>query len=201
MSEPEDAAAHETSLAVWDVTSPVVIGRRATLKVGVSCSCGCDLAGTPVDVYNETGTRVGGGTLGSAPWPATSALYWADIEVAAPEAEGEHSWRVEATGSHGPATSMVRFVPVRPPEHRVTLKAIEKGSAVPLAGVELRMGMFRAATNDAGIAQIDVPGGTYNVSAWKIGYDLLSSTAHVAADATIHLEVTVAAEPEQPYWM
>jgi hypothetical protein len=39
------------------------------------------------------------------------------------------------------------------------------------------------------------------VCAWKISYDVLSSTAHVAADTTIHLEVAVAPEPEQPYWM
>ena len=96
---------------------------------------------------------------------------------------------------------MVRFVVSRPPEHRVTLEVIEKGSGVPLAGVDLRVGRFRAATSDAGIALVEVPGGTYEVSAWKIGYDMLSSTAHVAGDTTIHLEVAVAPEPEQPYWM
>jgi hypothetical protein len=202
VSEPEDAAAHQPSLAVWDVTSPVVARRAATLKVGLACPSGCDLTGTHIDVRNEIGTRVGGGRLGSTPWPATIALYWTEIEVAAPEAEGEHVWGVEAAGqAHDPARSMVRFIAVRPPEHRVTLKAIEKGTAVPLAGVELRVGVFRVATNEAGIAQIDVPRGTYEVFAWKIGYDLLSRTAHVAADATIDLEVPVTVEPEQPYWM
>lgn len=204
MSEPEERAAHEISLAVWDVDAPVVAGRRAALKVGVACPSGCDLTGTRIDVYNETGTRVGGGRLGPAPWPATTALYWADVDVAAPEAEGDHSWSLQATApesSHGQATSIVRFVAVRPPEHRVTLVAIEKGSAVPLAGVELRLGRFRAATDEAGIAHVEVPGGTYEVSAWKIGYDMLSRTDHVAADTTIHLEVAVALEPEQPYWM
>jgi len=42
---------------------------------------------------------------------------------------------------------------------RVTLEAIDKGSGVPLAGVELRLGRFRAATNEAGIAHVEVPGG------------------------------------------
>lgn len=211
MSEPEGRAAHEISLAVWDVDAPVVAGRRAALKVGVACPSGCDLTGTRIDVYNETGTRVGGGTLGPAPWPATTALYWADVDVAAPEAEGDHSWSLQVSApafakasarqAHGQATSIVRFVAVRPPEHRVTLMAIEKGSAVPLAGVELRLGRFRAATDEAGIAHVEVPGGTYEVSAWKIGYEMLSRRDHVAADTTIHLEVAVAPEPEQPYWM
>jgi hypothetical protein len=222
MSEREEIASpnlHTTSLAVWDFASPVVAGRRATLKVGIACSSGCDLTGTRIDVYDEAGARVGGGSLGSAPWPATIALYWAELEVAAPEAEGGHSWSLQATApldqargalsdsrkasepSHGHATSMVRFVASRPPEHRVTLEVIDRGSAVPLTGVELRLGRFRATTNEAGIARVEVPGGTYEVCAWKIGYDVLSSTAHVTGDTTIRLEVAVAPEPEQPYWM
>jgi hypothetical protein len=195
---------HTTSLASWDLTSPVVAGRPATLKVGVACSSGCDLTGTRIDVYNETGTRVGTGSLGSQPWPATAALYWVELDVAAPDAEGDHAWTLQAITPeplHVHAASTVRFVAVRPPEHRVTLEVMEKGSGAPLAGVELRVGRFRAATSDAGIAQIELPGGSYEVCAWKIGYDLLSSTVDVNADTTIHLEVAVAPEPEQPYWM
>jgi hypothetical protein len=204
VSEREEIASHETSFAVWDLASPVVAGRRATLKVGIACPSGCDLAGTRIDVYDETGARVGGGSLGSSPWPATTALYWAELDVAAPEAEGDHSWSLQATApepSHGHASSIVRFVASRPPEHRVTLEVIEKGSGAPVTGVELRLGRFRAATNEAGIAQVEVPGGTYEVCAWKIGYDVLSRTADIADDTTIHLEVAAAPEPQQPYWM
>ena len=61
--------------------------------------------------------------------------------------------------------------------------------------------LLTAATNDAGIAQVEVPGGTYEVCAWKLGYDLLSSTVLVCGDTTLHLEVEAAPEPEQPYWM
>ena len=83
----------------------------------------------------------------------------------------------------------------------MTLKAVQKGTAVPLAGVELRLGVFRAATDEAGTAEIEVPGGTYDVAGWKIGYDMFSGTAHVAGETTIHLEVAAAADAEQPYWM
>ena len=194
---------HTTSLAFWDLTSPVVAGRRATLKVGVACPSGCDLTGTRIDVYNETGTRVGGGRLGSEPWPATAALYWVELDLAAPDAEGDHAWSLQAMPEppHLHATSTLSIVAVRPPEHRVTLEVIEKGSGAPLPRVELRVGRFRAATNDAGIAHVEVPGGTYEVCGWKLGYDLLSSTVLVSGDTTIHLEVEVALEPEQPYWM
>lgn len=203
MSEREEIAPHTTSLAVWELASPVVAGRRATLKVGIACRSGCDLSGTRIDMYDETGTNVGGGRVGSEPWPATTALYWAELDVAAPEAEGDHAWSVHSSAPespHGQAASMVRVVVVRAPEHRVTVAVIEKGSGVPLTGVELRLGRFRAATNDRGIAHVEVPGGTYEVCAWKIGYDMLSRTTLVTADTTLHLEVAIAPEPEQPYW-
>jgi hypothetical protein len=189
---------------VWDLASPVVAGRRTTLKVGVACSCGCNLTDTSVDIHNETGTNVGGGTLGPTPWPGTSALYWTELEVTAPGAEGAYSWTLEATArepSHQQVSSTVRFIAVKPPEHRVTLKVVEKETGVPVEAVELRLGIFRAATNEAGVAQVEVPGGTYDVTAWKIGYEMLSRTADVAGDVRLQLEVAAAADPEQPYWM
>src|SRR5205085_7211748 len=134
------------------------------------------------------------------PWRDTTALYWAELDVAAPESEGDHSWRLQATPPeplHGPATSIVRVVVSKPPQHRVTLEVIEKGRGVPLAGVELRVGRFRGATNEAGIAYVEVPSDTYDVCAWKIGYDLLSITARVAGDTTIRLAVAVAPGPER----
>ena len=203
MSEPEDPA-HHASIAVWDLTSPVVIGRRTTLKAGLACSSGCNLNGSRIEIYDETGTRVGGGEAGAEPWPATSALYWAELEVDAPETEGEHAWSVRAAApgtSHANVTSGIRFIASRPPEHRVRVEVIEQGSGVPVADVELRVGRFRVATNDAGTAHVDVPGDAYEVCAWKLGYQMLSHTADIAGDTTIQLVMSVEAAPEQPYWM
>lgn len=194
---------HEISLAVWDVSSPVVVGRRPTLKIGVSCTSGCNLSGTLVDVFNDAGERIGTGTLGSDAWPATAALYWAELDLVAPECEGELSLDINATPTspHEDATSIVTFVVSRPPEYRVTFEVSEQGSGIPLADVELRIGAFRTTTNDSGRAHVDVPGGTYDVHAWKLGYDLMSRAASVTADTTLRLEVAVTLSPEQPYWM
>jgi len=203
VSKPEDVASHETSLAVWDLASPVVAGRRATLKVGAACSRGCDLTGTAIAIHEEIGRSVGGGTLGPTPWPVTSALYWTELDVAAPDTEGAYSWTLQATPepSHEQVSSPCCFIAVNPPEHRVTLKVVEKHTGAPVDAVELRLGICRAATNEAGVAQVEVPGGAYDVTAWKIGYEILSSTADVAGDMSIQLEVASAADPEQPYWM
>jgi hypothetical protein len=205
VSKPEDVVApHETSLAVWDLATPVVAGRRATLKVGAACSGGCDLTGTAIALHTETGRQVGSGTLGPAPWPGTSALYWTELDVAAPDTAGTCSWTLQTTAAEPPhehVASPFRFIAVNPPEHRVTLKVVEKHTGAPVDAVELRLGIFRAATNEAGVAQVEVPGGAYDVTAWKIGYEILSSTADVAGDIRIQLEVAAAADPEQPYWM
>jgi hypothetical protein len=199
-----DEAGHETSIAAWDLTSPVIVGRPATLKVGVACPSGCNLSGTSVDVHNETGARVGGGTLGPTPWPATAALYWTELVIDPLDADGDRAWSIRATTAepaHADATSIVRFVACGPPEHRVTLDVIDKTSGAPLAGVELRLGGFRTATNDVGIACVEVPRGTYEVGTWKSGYEMASQTVVIAADIDIHLEMTALGEPEQPYWM
>ena len=132
------------------------------------------------------------------------ALYWAELDIAPPEAEGDLFWRIDATTpepTHGHATSVVRFVACRPPDHRVTLYVIDKNGGVPLAGVELRLGRFRAATGAAGIAHVDVPGGTYDVGTWKNGYEVAATTVDIACDTTVRLELTAAPEAEQPYWM
>jgi hypothetical protein len=203
MIAQETASPHEASLAVWDLASPVVVGRPATLKIGIACPSGCSLSGTTIDIRDEKGATIASGRVGSDPWPDTLALYWVELDVAAPETEGTHALRIRAASQdsvHPPVESVARLVTSRPPEHRVTLDVIEEGSGTPLAGVELRVGPFRAVTNDGGRAHVDVPGGTYEVCAWKIGHDLLSTTTHVAGDQTIRLEVVVTPESEQPYW-
>jgi len=103
--------------------------------------------------------------------------------------------------AHEPATSSFRFIAVRPPEHRVALKVVDKDTGVPLDAVELRLGMFRVTTDEKGIAQVEVSGGTYDVTAWKLGYEILSRSVLVAADVSIQLEVAAAVDREQPYWM
>jgi len=195
---------HEIGLAVWDVPSPVVIGRQATLKIGVSCPSGCSLNGTTIVIRDEQGRHVGSARIASEPWPGSIALHWVEVDIGAPETDGTHAWSIQATADdsvHPAVESAVRIVTSKPPEHRVTVEVTEQGRGAPLAGVELRVGPFRAVTDDGGIAHVKVPGGTYDVCAWKIDHDLLTTTTHVAGDTTLTLAMAVTLPPEQPYWM
>jgi hypothetical protein len=195
---------HEISFAVWDLPSPVVSGWQTRMKVGISCPSSCPLSGTTIDIHDETGATIASGRVGSEPWPDTLALYWVELDVAAPETEGTHAWSIHATPPDAPhilLDGLVRVFVSKPPEHRLTIDVIEQGSGLSLGDVELRVGAFRATTNEDGRAHVEVPEGTYDVHAWKLGYDLLSSTASVAADTTMQLEVAPTPQTEQPYWM
>ena len=60
---------HTTSMAVWGAPSPVVMNSPFKVKVGVKCSSLCQLTGRIVEIRNESGTKIGEGTLSETPWP------------------------------------------------------------------------------------------------------------------------------------
>ncbi len=92
-------APHPTSIAVWGVSSPVVVNRGFVAKVGVKCSAGCSLAGRTIVVRDAAGTDVGHGRLGDAPERGTSALYAAEVALEAPAEEGVHDWTAAFVGT------------------------------------------------------------------------------------------------------
>ena len=196
---------HELTLAVWDLPSPVVTGRPLALRVGAKCSHGCDLTGAPVEIRNDAETVVGGGTLGPTPWAGTSALYWTDVELSGPDAAGPACLTASIAAVedhlHPIASSTSRFVAVNPPEHLVTLKVTNRETGTGVMGAEVRVGPFRAATDEEGVASIELPSGAFEVTAWKPGYDAASTSVDVAG--RVRVELALVAEPvtEEPYWM
>ena len=76
--------AHDTSLAVWGVPSPIVIDHPFRIHVGATCSAGCDLKGKEIEICDETGNSIARGNLGETPWDGTRALYWTEVDLVAP---------------------------------------------------------------------------------------------------------------------
>ncbi|HYR83869.1 MAG TPA: hypothetical protein VE422_07305 [Terriglobia bacterium] len=197
---------HTTSLAVWDIPSPVVIGRLSKLKVGARCSAGCQLAGQHIEVHDETGATTATGRLGAAPWSGTSGLYWTELDFTAPDTEGTHSWAVRFTAQefeqpHEPAFSNFSLIIVGPPDHTVSIKVIEKDTETPVQHAEVRLGVYRASTDEAGLAKVELPKGTYDLTVCKIPYETFSAPVEVIDDITISIDVVAAVEPRQEYWM
>jgi len=201
----EDVTPHEISLAVWDLPSPLVVGRSAKMKVGAKCSAGCPLTGQDVEIHNKTEVS-GRGTLGPTPWPGTSALYWAEVDLDAPAAEGTHCWEVALTASaresaHERTSSSFGFIAVPPPELCLIVKVTEKKTDVPVRDVEVRLGPHRGSTDDLGSAKVELPKGAYDLVVWKLGYRALEKAVEVMADTTVQAEIELEPEPEQEYWM
>jgi len=200
---------HATSMAVWDVPSPVVLNRSFKVKVGVKCSAACPLAGQLIEVCDESGIRIGQSRLAETPWPGTSALYLAEVELAAPAAEGIPSWSARFAAvapelPHEEASATFSFRTARPPEHRVTVKVTDKETEAPLDNVEVRMGLYRASTDAQGLASLELPGGVYDLDAWKAGYATLPRTVDVGKDLMIHVEALFSPKKDpddQRVWM
>ena len=200
---------HPTSMAVWDVPSPVIMNRSFRAKVGVKCSAACQLAGRVVQVFDEEGIQIGGSTLGETPWPGTSALYVAEVELTAPGTEGLALWSAMFAAAelglpHDEASATFSFRTAKPPEHRVTVQVVEKETEAPLEDVEVRLGVYRASTDAAGLASLELPGGAYELNAWKSRYETLPRTVEVGKDLIIRVEAVVAPErdpDDQRVWM
>ena len=214
--ERSDAAPppHATSIAVWNVPSPVVAGSRFGVTVGVKCAAACPLAGRPVVVRDAAGVEVGRGRLDSQPAPGTRALYAASVALAAPAEAGVHAWTVmfPAAGSgappatdggsaetppeaaHAEAQAAFSFRAAAPPEHRVTVTVHDRTTEAPLAGVEVHLGPYCAATDAAGGARVDVPAGDYDLYVRKAGY--APHTGRVAVTGDVALGVSAAPVPD-----
>jgi hypothetical protein len=157
-----------TSLAVWDVPSPAVVGTPFVIKAGAKSAADATLAGCAIEVCDEAGEVVGRGVLGDAPLPGTGALYWTDVELQTPRIEGVATWSVRFDASeldlpHEGAETSFSVAVVRPPEHVLSVKVIEQATAAPIADVELRLGAYRGTTGASGLADIALPKGRYEL--------------------------------------
>jgi hypothetical protein len=190
-----------TSLAVWDVPSPVVAGTRFVIKAGAKSTANVALAGGAIEVCTETGDIAGRGVLSDAPLQDTGALYWADIQLKAPRAEGLRTWlaRFEASDlnlPHEGATTSFSVAVVRPPEHVLSVRVIEQATAEPIPDVELRLGAYRGTTDASGLAEIALPKGRYELRLWKVGFEAPPRPVEIGADAFVEIEAVVVPEED-----
>lgn len=191
------------SLAVWDIPATAVVGEPFRIKVGVKSSRACALKGAEVEVLDDNGVRKDLGRLGDSPWAGTTALYWAEIEVAGPDKDGSACWsaRFPPTVSglaHGQGLAQFSFVAVKPPDHKLTIMVFDKETAAPIENARLRVGCFRIATDASGLAELRVADGHYEVTAWMTSHELPPTTIEVTEDMMLRLEAA-ALPDEDPY--
>ncbi len=191
---------HTPSMAVWDVPSPVVFNARFKLKVGVKCDAECKLTGKKIEIFDHEGAEVATGTLGDIPWSASSALYWAEIELIAPGTEGYYTWEVKfPTQDHelpheGTFYSIGFGTVARPPEHVVTVEVIEEYSKAPVYHAHVLLHPYRGFTDKGGVARVMVPKGVYELYVSKDGYKVFQTTAEVSSDLDFKAELIFTAD-------
>ena len=208
---------HATSIAVWDVPSPIAFDARFGLKAGVKCHAECKLTGNEVEIYDHEGAKVATGTLGDLPWPGSTGLFWADVELKAPSIEGFYGWTVKFPKPHSDlpheeASHNFGFTTARSPEHVVTVEVIDKHTKAPIRNAHVLLHPhsgypYRDRTDECGVAKVAVPTGEYELwvskdrvedpkgehNPWlsKFRYDTLETTVEVASDVTIKAELLV----------
>ncbi len=196
--------AHAASVNVWGVPSAIPVGDTFGFKVGIKCSVGCKLAGRQVSILDHKGAQVAAGTLRGAPWPDTSALYFAELRANAPGETGDYRWRVETPGSDagvphaaGSATFAVKIVARA--DHEVTVEAFDVENNAPIKGAHVLLHPYRALTDESGVAKVRVAKGTYKLFVSGFNYIAYESTIDVANNIAIRAELLVEPEGQEDY--
>jgi len=83
---------------------------------------------------------------------------------------------------------------VEPPAHLLTVKVIAKETAAPIEDAQIRLGPHRAATDPAGLAEVRMPKGRYELEVWKVGYQAPAVPLDIAADAFVQVEALATPE-------
>lgn len=195
---------HSTSMAVWDVPSPSVVDSRMAIKIGVSCSAGCPLAGAEVEVYDHPGAKVASGVLGDNPWSGSGSLYWTEVELKAPGADGYYEWRARfpeqgSEPSHVEASHRFGFRTVNRPEHTVTLEVTEKDTNAPIADAQIFLHPYRGRSDERGMSSLMVPKGEYDLQVLATGMQSFEASVVVSGDAVVKLEMLVAPPVKETY--
>ena len=187
---------HQTSLAVWDIPIPAA-GQRYSLKVGAKSSAGCALGGRRIEVLDGEAV-VAAAHLGGAPWPGTDALFWAEVELCAPDTPALVTLVVRFDAAHldephEGVSSPFKVAVVARPEHTLTVKVTADG--VPVEDAIVRLGPTRATTNASGVAAVKLAQGRYELIVWKAGYDAPTMPLTIDADAFVQIDARAVAEP------
>lgn len=192
-----NAESHQRSIVVWDVPAAIERGEPFRVKVGIKCSAECQPDTWVFGIRDHDGRLLASRRVGQAQWPGTAALYHAEAELAAPDAEGLYAWEAfapaiehddESAGHDEACTRFnVRVVPA--PECKLTVVAIDKESRSPLKGAKVAVHPYRAFTDERGVAEMRVPKGAYRLFVSGRDHFPFRYDGELTADMTITAEL------------
>ncbi len=187
---------HNIHIVVWDVPSTIECGKAFSIKLGVKCDRECGSDGWLLKISDHEGNELTSATLSDEPWPDTTALYYAEVELNAPDTEGLYAWKskvavaeLEIPHSESRTDFNVRAVP--PAECVLTVEAIDLESQTPVEGAKVVVHPYRTFTDERGLAEVRVPKGEYRLFVSGKNYFPFRSDIEVTSDMTIRAELAV----------
>jgi hypothetical protein len=188
---------HTTSMAVWDIPSPITFNRQFRIKVGVRCSAECNLAGKAIAIFDHTNNQVATSALSQVRWSDTGGLYWTEVEIRAPDLEGYFEWEArfqksEPEQDHEETRYAFGFRTSKPPEHLVLVEVISKDTNAPIDHAQVILHPHRGYTDERGIARLMVPKGNYDLYVSAFAMQVFRSSVPVSADVTVRAELVLA---------
>ena len=187
---------HNTHIVVWDLPTAIECGNKFSVKFGVKCSSECRPDAWVLEVSDSDGNKLSSATLSDEVWPDTSALYYTEVELTAPDSEGLHGWeaKVPATEQdipHGECVASFNVRVVAAPDCVLTVEAIDRETQTPVEGARVVIHPYRAFTDEHGLAQVKVPKGKYRLFVSGKNYFPFRSDSEVKTDMTIRAELTL----------
>jgi hypothetical protein len=191
--------AHATRIVVWDTPAAVECGAALRLKVGVKCAAECRAAGWRVAIRDAEGRSVTSAAVGDVPWPGTAAVYYAELELRAPDTAGLHAWEAALEPAaaaidrpaHAAASTQFQLRAVPAPECVVKVVAVDAASRTPVRGARVVVHPYRAVTDAEGVAELRVPKGAYRLFVSGRDYFPFRSDGEFSADVTIRAELDI----------
>lgn len=106
--------------------------------------------------------------------------------------------------THADAAATFGFRTVSPPEHRVAVTVCDRETEAPLAGAEVRVGVYRGTTDANGHAGVEVQAGAYELYVRKPGYAPHTDSVEVSGDVILQVaaaRVSDADMDDDQVWM
>jgi hypothetical protein len=196
---------HKRAVSVWDVPATVDRGEFFSVKVGIKCPAECAPDGWELQVKDHQERIQSTQCVRPEAWPGTSALSGAAFELTAPAETGLFEWSVVAaaddiaSGHADPlhdavsARFNVRVVPAA--ELRLTVVAIDRETGSAVSGARVVAHPYRAKTDAAGIAVLQLPRGAYRLFVSRQAFLPLRLEGEFAEDTTLRAELLPDREP------
>ena len=186
--------AHEIMPVIWGIPPAITTGEDFLARIGARCGAECATNGWIVRVRDHNGQLLAECETGNTVWKDTEGLYYAELSLTAPEAEGLFEWEacVEAKGCALPHKTGHRRFGLRTtarPDAILRVVAIDHEAGTALEGIKVVVHPFSALTDLEGVAEISLPGGQYRVFVSGKGYSTYYADCTIEGSETLRVEL------------